>query len=66
LNAAGVPTYQHQGIPGTLHHKLFIVDGDYPDADPTDLTGSHNWSTNAESVNDENTVVVHDALIANL
>jgi hypothetical protein len=66
LNAAGVPTYEHQGIPGTLHNKLVIVDGDYPDADPTVLTGSHNWSANAESVNDENTVVVHDALIANL
>ena len=29
------------------------------------LTGSHNWSTSAENINDENTVVVHDANIAN-
>lgn len=66
LNDAGVPTYEHQGIPGVMHHKLAIIDGDYPEADPIVLTGSHNWSSNAESVNDENTVVVHDALIANL
>ena len=66
LNNAGVPTYEHQGIPGVMHHKLVIIDADYPEADPIVLTGSHNWSTNAESVNDENTVVVHDARVANL
>ena len=66
LNNAGVPTYEHQGIPGVLHHKLVIIDADYLEADPIVLTGSHNWSTNAESVNDENTVVVHDARVANL
>jgi phosphatidylserine/phosphatidylglycerophosphate/cardiolipin synthase-like enzyme len=30
------------------------------------LTGSHNWSTSADTRNDENTVVVHDARLANL
>ena len=30
------------------------------------ITGSHNWSSSAETVNDENTVIVHDARIANL
>ena len=30
------------------------------------ITGSHNWSSSAENVNDENTVIVHDARVANL
>jgi phosphatidylserine/phosphatidylglycerophosphate/cardiolipin synthase-like enzyme len=34
--------------------------------DPTVITGSHNWSSSAENVNDENTVIVHDARVANL
>ena len=34
-------------------------------ADPKILTGSHNWSSSANTVNDENTVIVHDSSIAN-
>ncbi len=30
------------------------------------ITGSHNWSSSAENVNDENTVIVHDPRVANL
>jgi hypothetical protein len=30
------------------------------------VTGSHNWSSTAENINDENTVVVHDARVSNL
>jgi hypothetical protein len=36
------------------------------DSDPLVLTGSHNWSSGAQTTNDENTVVVHDARVANL
>ncbi len=49
-----------------LHHKYLIVDQGLPSSDPLVLTGSHNWSTSADSRNDENTVVVHDARVANL
>ncbi|HLG35297.1 MAG TPA: phospholipase D-like domain-containing protein [Bacteroidia bacterium] len=48
-----------------LHHKYMIADQGDSAADPLVLTGSHNWSTSAETRNDENTVIVHDRQIAN-
>ncbi|MEE2919990.1 MAG: phospholipase D-like domain-containing protein, partial [Bacteroidota bacterium] len=53
-------------VPHSLHHKYCIIDHDEPSADPVVITGSHNWSSTAENVNDENTVIVHDARVANL
>jgi hypothetical protein len=49
-----------------MHHKYMIVDQNAPASDPLVLTGSHNWSAAAANDNDENTVIVHDATIANL
>jgi phosphatidylserine/phosphatidylglycerophosphate/cardiolipin synthase-like enzyme len=63
---AGIEVYSHQGVTHDMHHKMAIVDHSQEFADPLVVTGSHNWSTSAETVNDENTVVVHDARIANL
>ena len=51
--------------PDLLHHKYAIVDRDLPAAGPLVITGSHNWSFNAESTNDENTLIIHNATIAN-
>lgn len=51
---------------GIMHHKYMIVDQDAPDSDPFVFTGSHNWSAAADNTNDENTLIVHDATIANL
>ncbi len=48
-----------------FHHKYLIVDQSNTSSDPLVLTGSHNWSTSGETKNDENTIVVHDASIAN-
>ncbi len=48
-----------------FHHKYLIVDSDQPQSDPLVLTGSHNWSSAAENNNDENTVIVHDQMVAN-
>lgn len=62
----GITVYSHQSYPGQLHHKYGIVDQSQPLSDPMVITGSHNWSSSAETVNDENTVIVHDARIANL
>ena len=62
----GINVYSHQGVPHSLHHKYCIIDHDEPGADPVVITGSHNWSSTAENVNDENTVIVHDARVANL
>ena len=48
-----------------LHHKYAIVDrGTVAAADPLVITGSHNWSYNAETLNDENTLIIHNAEIA--
>lgn len=53
-------------VPGKLHHKYMIIDGEHPDSDPIVITGSQNWIDSAEEVNDENTLIIHDAKIANL
>ncbi len=65
LLANGVQVYPHN-ISNDLHHKYAIVDHASPANDPVVITGSHNWSSSAENVNDENTVIVHDARVANL
>jgi phosphatidylserine/phosphatidylglycerophosphate/cardiolipin synthase-like enzyme len=46
-----------------MHHKFFVVDAE-TENDPIVWTGSHNWSSNANTKNDENTLVVHDAEVA--
>lgn len=48
---------------GILHHKFMIVDNFNAASDPQTLTGSHNWSTAAETKNDENTLIIHDKII---
>lgn len=47
-----------------LHHKYMLIDADTP-YNPTVITGSANWSRNANEINDENTLFVHDARIVN-
>lgn len=51
---------------GLLHHKALIADALDTRSNPIVLTGSHNWSNNAENKNDENTLIIYDAQIANL
>lgn len=48
---------------GMLHHKSMIGDVTIPNA--FSVTGSHNWSGSANRINDENTVIIYDKLIAN-
>jgi phosphatidylserine/phosphatidylglycerophosphate/cardiolipin synthase-like enzyme/DNA/RNA endonuclease YhcR with UshA esterase domain len=48
-----------------MHHKHLIVDHNVLSSDPLLWVGSHNWSTNANTRNDENTLIVHDGNIAN-
>jgi hypothetical protein len=66
LIAAGVNVKSHTGITYQFHHKYAIADANVTASDPTILTGSHNWSSNAENNSDENTIVIHDATIANI
>jgi len=44
--------------PHNLHHKVIVIDG------RTVITGSYNFSRSAETRNDENVVVLHDADVA--
>ena len=57
------PRFQQYNGPGIMHHKYLLVDAG--GADPITWVGSHNWSANANTGNDENTLVIHDALITN-
>ncbi len=50
-----------------LHHKYAAIDAlPFDAAAPAVVTGSHNWTLSAETLNDENTVIIHDRRIANL
>ncbi len=53
-------------ISGLYHNKMLIADPSAPGSDPMVFTGSHNWSASADTKNDENTVIVHNATIANI
>jgi phosphatidylserine/phosphatidylglycerophosphate/cardiolipin synthase-like enzyme len=48
------------------HNKYLIVNPSAPCNDPKVLTGSHNWTSSADTKNDENTVIVHNDTIANV
>lgn len=63
LAAQGLSVYGHLP-PADLHHKYGVVDAGYPASQPLVVTGSHNWSNAAETVNDENTLILYDADIA--
>lgn len=49
-----------------FHHKYCLVDATNAASNPTLLTGSHNWSATAETRNDENLLVIHDAAVTNI
>ena len=48
------------GNPRNMHHKVIIIDS------TTVITGSYNFSANAEKRNDENTIIIHNVEIAGL
>ena len=58
--------FRESGESGIMHHKYMIVDQGNIASDPTLLTGCHNWSSSAEQRNDENTLIIHDATMANI
>ncbi len=66
LKNAGVDVYSHFGEPHAFHHKYGIVDANNTSSDPLVITGSHNWTNSAEDDFDENTLIIHDAEIANM
>ena len=50
----------------TLHHKYAILDYAEGSTNPVLITGSHNWSASANSVHDENTLLIYDHTLANI
>jgi len=72
LKDNGVPVRDYVNPDGSqwpdgpvFHHKYAIVDFLEGAENPIAITGSHNWSAAAEGVNDENTLIIYDASIAN-
>ena len=63
LRSQGIDCQAHYK-PGEFHHKYAVFDAN--GTDPVVLTGSHNWSFSAETVNDENTLIIHDYELASL
>ena len=49
-----------------IHHKYAVVDARDVSSDPRVVTGSHNWSAGAENSNDENTLIIHSPIVANI
>ena len=62
INTSRVVVYRGSGI---MHHKFMCIDNFNSASDPQVLVGSHNWSSSAETKNDENILIVHDANITN-
>ncbi len=48
------------------HSKYVIVDPSNTSSDPLVETGSHNWTSSADTKNDENILIIHDATVANM
>jgi phosphatidylserine/phosphatidylglycerophosphate/cardiolipin synthase-like enzyme len=46
------------GSPGLMHHKVILIDGQVV------ITGSYNFSRNAEQSNDENVLILHSPALA--
>ena len=47
---------------GKLHDKFAIIDVN--GSDPTVILGSYNWTASGSYSNDENTLIIHDAVLA--
>ncbi|MFH1527803.1 MAG: phospholipase D-like domain-containing protein, partial [Bacteroidota bacterium] len=66
LQSNGIDILIKGGGAGFLHHKYAIIDAEPMGETQYVITGSHNWSSSAENSNDENTLIIQDAGIANL
>ncbi len=57
LKQAGMSIYK-DGNPGLMHHKVFIIDQQIV------ITGSYNFTSSAETTNDENVTIIFDKQVA--
>ncbi len=51
-----------EDLPGKVHHKFAVID--VAGSDPTVILGSYNWTEAGAYQNDENTLIIHDAALA--
>jgi hypothetical protein len=58
--------YDDPDVYHIYHNKMAIIDPSNPTSDPQVVTGSHNWSSAANTSNDENTLIIHNAAVANM
>jgi len=49
---------------GIMHHKYMMIDRQ--GQEPILWVSCHNWSTSADEINDENTLIIHDATLVNI
>jgi phosphatidylserine/phosphatidylglycerophosphate/cardiolipin synthase-like enzyme len=66
LLASGIDIHLKANLAGFLHHKYAIVNANGVDTNKYVITGSHNWSSSAETKNNENTLIIRSARFANL
>jgi phosphatidylserine/phosphatidylglycerophosphate/cardiolipin synthase-like enzyme len=66
LKSAGVDMLLDPNLNALLHHKYGLVDAELSTATQFVITGSHNWTTAAESSNNENMLILQSNRIANL
>ena len=66
LKSAGVDMLLDPNPNALLHHKYALVDAELSTAPQYVITGSHNWTSAAETSNNENTLIVQSNRIANL
>lgn len=65
-NGLGSNFKVYNGGSSIYHNKFLIVDPSDVCSDPLVLTGSHNWTTSANTLNDENTLIIHSDTAANI
>lgn len=64
LQNAGIEIISHETVAFDFHHKYAVIDAGYSSSDPIVITGSHNWTNSAEEEYDENTLIIHDEIVA--
>ena len=65
LTGSGVDIRLKGNTTGLFHHKYGIVDAEVTTATQYVITGSHNWTSAAETSNNENTLIIQSNRIAN-
>ena len=66
LFVSGVDVHLKANLAGYLHHKYAIIDVGGEASNKYVITGSHNWSSSAETKNNENTLIIRSPRLANL